>query len=235
MKAEIFLEILLLILGLYLAFFKSYFTEKGKNLATSEDIEELTNKVELVKQKFIEKNSSLKAKLDLLTNLQIGHKNDERTSLIEMHRSISKWINLLIGSINLVDSYNNTEIDKKLFDYNETYNEVQASQAILKLYVEDKELHQLTHDLIIKVLEELASHPTTAMINLKSNNSYLAILEKSPDSEEKVAKNKELMEKRTEIHSVFNEKKVEGYKEVVNLQKSYEEKTRELLKKFLTE
>ena len=70
MKPEIIFDIILVLIGLYLALFKSYFQEKGKNIATSEDIEDLTLKVESVKQNFIEKNASLKAKLDLLTNLQ---------------------------------------------------------------------------------------------------------------------------------------------------------------------
>ena len=42
------LEVLILLLLLYLAFFKSYFQEKGKNLATKEDTEEITSLVESV-------------------------------------------------------------------------------------------------------------------------------------------------------------------------------------------
>lgn len=61
MKPEIIFDITLVIIGLYLAFFKSYFQEKGKNIATNGDIEELTLKVESVKQNFTEKNASLKA------------------------------------------------------------------------------------------------------------------------------------------------------------------------------
>lgn len=65
---QIILEVLILLGGLYLIFFKSYFTEKGKNLATLEDIEDITKKVEEVKaeiqkQKFVEKQ-----KLDLKYN-----------------------------------------------------------------------------------------------------------------------------------------------------------------------
>jgi hypothetical protein len=43
---EIILDVLLVLFVLHLDFFKSYFQEKGKNLATKEDIEDITSKVE---------------------------------------------------------------------------------------------------------------------------------------------------------------------------------------------
>ena len=42
-------QILIALGVLYLAFFKSYFQEKGKNLATQEDIEGITKKVESIR------------------------------------------------------------------------------------------------------------------------------------------------------------------------------------------
>ena len=46
---QIALQIILILIGLYLALVKSYFQEKGKNIATKEDIEEITQKVEKIK------------------------------------------------------------------------------------------------------------------------------------------------------------------------------------------
>lgn len=57
------LEIVIIIGGLYLAFFKSYFTEKGKNLATFEDITGITTKIESVKEVFNTKIESIKSEL----------------------------------------------------------------------------------------------------------------------------------------------------------------------------
>jgi len=50
---QITLDILLVIIGLYLAFGKSYFKEKGKNLATKEDIGLITKEIETVKNNII--------------------------------------------------------------------------------------------------------------------------------------------------------------------------------------
>lgn len=60
---NLILEIIILIGGLYLIFFKSYFKEKGKNLATFEDIGEITRKVENVKDDFNTKIEGLKSDL----------------------------------------------------------------------------------------------------------------------------------------------------------------------------
>ncbi|MFA7444813.1 MAG: hypothetical protein WCY89_02620 [Flavobacteriaceae bacterium] len=45
----IILDLLLIVLLCYGIFFKSYFTEKGKNLATKEDISDITTKIENIK------------------------------------------------------------------------------------------------------------------------------------------------------------------------------------------
>ena len=46
---QIIIDIILIITLLYIAFFKSYFTEKGKNIATKEDIGYITKEIETVK------------------------------------------------------------------------------------------------------------------------------------------------------------------------------------------
>lgn len=61
---QIILEIVILLCGLYLALFKSYFTEKEKNLATLEDIKDITKKVEEVKSE-IQNNNQLKSKKEI--------------------------------------------------------------------------------------------------------------------------------------------------------------------------
>lgn len=50
---QIAFNIILVIIGLYLAFGKSYFSEKGKNLATKEDIGSITEEIETVKNEIV--------------------------------------------------------------------------------------------------------------------------------------------------------------------------------------
>lgn len=50
---QIVFDIVLTIIGLYLAFGKSYFSEKGKNLATREDVGLITKEIETVKNEIM--------------------------------------------------------------------------------------------------------------------------------------------------------------------------------------
>ncbi len=248
MKPEIIFDIILVVIGLYLALFKSYFQEKGKNLATSEDLEDLTLKVESVKQNFIEKSASLKAKLDLLTNLQISHKNDERNSLIEFHKSIKSWISLLTeSSPALVDYYDNQEIQNKIHLYDLTYSKVLNVEALLELYVDDKELNQLIFNLKKSILEHLVPHPAKFLLDLKLNNfeydqlekmsaiSIEDITEKKEKYNELLEKRKRMLDKRKGLFDEYRTNMIKGYGEVIGYDRKYQFYIREYIKKIAVE
>jgi len=178
MNVEIILEIILIGIGLYIALIKSYFQEKGKNIATSEDIEELTLKVESVKQQFLEKNAYLQANLDLLTNLQISHKNDERLALIDFHKKINTWVGLLTeGTPSLLDPFDDQEIQTKIHQYALTYQKVLAAQAVLDLYVEDNKLIEIIIDLKMVIITRLHQPPIIFLLDLKKSNFEISQLD----------------------------------------------------------
>jgi hypothetical protein len=233
MNSEIILEIILVLIGLYLAMFKSYFQEKGKNIATSEDIEKLTLKVESIKQQFLEKNAVLKAKLDLLTNLQINHKNEKRLALIDFHKKIKSWIGLLTESIpSLVDNYDNNEIQAKIHFYDLTYRQVLASEALLELYLYDEKLAKLIRDLKTKILEHLAQHPPIFLLELKYVNIQINKLEGEKDYVKIADAHKELLDKRKVIFEECNKKMMIGYKIVLNSELEYNDYVRDYISKI---
>jgi hypothetical protein len=238
---EILFKIIMIIIGFYLAFFKSYFQQKGKNLATSEDIEELTLKVESVKQNFIEKNANLKAKLDLLTNIQINHKNDERKSLIDFHKIIKNWIGLLTeSSPSLIDSYDNQEILNKIHQYELTYSKVLGAEAILELFVEDDKLNKLVYDLKMNILKHLTPNPSKFLIGIKHNNLEFEQNRKMPiDTVENIGKKskeyEELLDKRDEIYKEYRTNMTKGYKQIIDFDKKYRTYMREYISKISTE
>lgn len=55
-------------------FFPSYFSEKGKNTATKEDIEEITKKIETVKSSIINTNKNLEKKRETYEKIVISLK-----------------------------------------------------------------------------------------------------------------------------------------------------------------
>ncbi|WP_194778313.1 hypothetical protein [Pararhodonellum marinum] len=241
MEIQILLQVVIIFIGLYLAFFKSYFLEKGKNIATNEDIEKLTFKVESIKQQFIEKNANLKAKLDMLTNLQISHKNDERLTLIDFHKNFKKWIGLLTeSSPTLIDEYDNNEINSKMYFYDQVYQEVLSSEALLQLYVEDDILINLIFKLKTSTLENLAGHPTKFLIDLKYNNTQIELNNNTPiDSPEKIRKrgsrHRELLNERNAIYIEYRDKMIAGLTQTISIENEYLEYMKDYLKQISEE
>lgn len=122
-KMEIFkllTEIVLIILVLFLIFGKSFFSEKGKNLATKKDIKEITEKIESVKLEFNRKQSIDKYELELNQRLY-NALNDFYNTLMDINRLSSigqnvdaKWKEFEI---------NERDLEKLIRNHNTTYFE----------------------------------------------------------------------------------------------------------------
>lgn len=89
---SIIIQILLLIGGFYLVFFKSYFTEKGKNIATKEDIAEITTKVEGIKTDFIRETEHLKHNLQFENQIRIMLSTDTKNAIVSAYESFYIWL-----------------------------------------------------------------------------------------------------------------------------------------------
>lgn len=140
--AQIILDVFLLLFIFYLAFFKSYFQEKGKNIATKEDIEEITTKVEKVKNEI---HYNIEA--------QYGLKMEERRALFNYYEKYSFWFNTLIesdfsGIVDNIDKLDEIKIniDKAKFDY-------ELARARMDLLVQNKDLSKLIPDLWKKLFK----------------------------------------------------------------------------------
>lgn len=76
-------------------FFKNYlpnyFSKKGENLATKEDIADITKKVEDVKHVFNKELSQYNAYIDVEKAIKINHRSEERKCLIDFHYYISEF------------------------------------------------------------------------------------------------------------------------------------------------
>ena len=97
---QILIDIFLIILTLYIAFGKSYFVEKGKNLATKQDIGEITQEIETIKNETIylvqRKNDFQKESKNIALSF-----NDVVSTFIEYSSDIMKC---------LVNNYNNLDL-----------------------------------------------------------------------------------------------------------------------------
>lgn len=89
---RLILDIIIILLGLYWIFIKSYLTEKGKNLATKEDIKEITDKVESVKLDYLKLFEDYKRQLNYKNELEKTLINPKFTEIYKLVTSTKEII-----------------------------------------------------------------------------------------------------------------------------------------------
>lgn len=134
------------ILWKHIAKVKAYEAEKGKNLATKEDIAGITKEIKSVESKFINETEKLKADLNLLTNIKTGLFSEKRNIIIDLHASLQKWIQAVIyfDSTNL---YHNDSIYKSIDIISNLYNDVLIKESMFKIYIENDKLRSYIYDI----------------------------------------------------------------------------------------
>ena len=156
---EVFLQIITLIaMGTFALFFKSYlskyFGEKAKNLATKEDIEEITEKVEKVKQEQNLIYSEIKNNRERFNNKQFELYNELWSSLVELKIS--------------ADSLWGEENSRNLKDFIEKL--VNAEKSVMKssLLLEDEHYNELMR--LINIFKNFMIGKKTLIEQRRSRN-----------------------------------------------------------------
>ena len=144
MTLQLALEVLILLLLLYLAFLKSYFQEKGKNIATKEDVEEITSLVESVKSQL---QFSLQAKLSL--------RAEEHQVVIDYFAKYSAWLSAITNcSIANLDRDNAAsrlaEIRAQLDILHQDFD---RAAGRMELFVENEDIRSQHGPLVIETLK----------------------------------------------------------------------------------
>jgi len=154
--------------------FKSYFTEKGKNLATKQDIAEITQKIEDVKYTFTTGTEKLKANLTLSNNLKIeevktiftteteklkaslllsnniqfGLFNEERNAIVDFNEKFFSWLHILQdSSLNGSDIWNYDELTKYKQYLLITRNSLDISNIKTSLFIKDETIRDSISEL----------------------------------------------------------------------------------------
>lgn len=232
---------LLIIVGLFILYFliknllPSYFSEKGKNLATKEDITDITRLVEGVKQTFTTETEHLKANLQMLTNLQVGLASEERNSIIDYNEKYFRWLNALTdSSFGNADSSDNNKLDLQRNRIGEYYLDFLNSETRFNLFVADSNLSACSNKMKIKTLEKLGSLATNCLLNLQRNNNDIDFVNKNTPIEEQREKKKQLLDEKVMIHKDFCDSMILGYKDIVLLNKTFQEMCRNHIYQLLT-
>lgn len=166
---QIGLEALILfIFSLHVIFLQSYKKEKGKNLATKEDIEEITRKVEAVKND-----------LQFSHQLKFSFKTEERNSLIECYEAYAVWYKTLVDfNIERFTIENFDILSDEKHKINSAYVNFINSQAKMVLYVKDgdllntlKELKKETQSFSNEINNELNNYQSV-LKEIQFNNKF---------------------------------------------------------------
>jgi hypothetical protein len=154
MDGELVIQILILIAAVYLAFFKSYLTEKGKSAALKEDLQELTREVESVKNEFTREQEILKTDLQRILNNEISYRNEERSALINYHGIINEWhysiLEVGFGNYNKSNVEQLIEVRQRNASF---YAKAGISKSKIELLVEEKELVKAARELYVAALD----------------------------------------------------------------------------------
>ncbi len=147
----ILLQIIIFLLG---AFLMNYVKKKADNQANKEDLKKLTEIVEDVKKKNAEEMEFLKVNLDIVSSKEKEIFNEEKIALIEFYTQLHKWIwsslNLYLNDFNY---FNYENIDGKIEEIRNSYQNVQISFGKVQLFIDDKDLTDNGHKLIKNSLD----------------------------------------------------------------------------------
>lgn len=145
------IEIIILLISLYIGFFKNYFNEKGKQLALKEDVEEITRIVENTKAIFIKDIEYIKSELQVKTNNKSKFNEKKMEIILEFFSNLMTWKdsinNISAFELSTPDRYNDR---KRLIQT--SYNKLEKSHRTIKFFINSATFSQSTSNLITSLL-----------------------------------------------------------------------------------
>ena len=199
-------------LVIYLAFFKSYFKEKGKNIDTKEDISKITNEIEKVKKRYNEENELLKTNLNFLLSYKQEENKEIKKAILEFYDAYNNWtFNYLeLPFEKIHDNNYSLFLERNLF-LDENFRKINIYRERLRLFVDDIKLLNLTEELI-KMTRNFSLKLTICMIKIDEQHD----LEKK--SEKKIQINeaakdviKPYIESVSQLYNEFIKEKEDFY------------------------
>jgi hypothetical protein len=199
--AQFVVEGLILVFVLYMAFAKSYVEKKGENLATKEDVQEITSLMESVKSRV---EYSLQAKLSL--------RAEEHNALVDYFAKYYAWLSALLNCTLPTVKYDDPTLLDQIRQQMETA-QLEFGPAIgrMELFVDNAEILAQHSELYIETLKFHGAlvTETFAMDKLHVDTKHA---ERVTPQAEWPQKYRDFAERRLELYRTFQANKVEGYR-----------------------
>jgi hypothetical protein len=165
------------------AFLGSYLKKKGENLATQEDLKNMTEKVEEIKTKFTTQIEELKSDLFLKTDTKSKYLTEKREAYLNLYSKLIYWYKLCI-EFSLEEVYFPTKDIVKNIKGRLAEAKFQANyySDIMLVYNEDKTYIDTVGKIsmfvlsmqhfIEKLLDDILSYEDSAAANNMPRNDY---------------------------------------------------------------
>ena len=221
---QIVLNVLILIAILFIIFFRSYSFEKGKNLATKEDVSEITHKIE-----------SVKNQIYFNTQNKLSIKVAERDAFIKLHEKYHLWFSTIF-EISFSPS-DNAEAYQSIHNrLNDSRVNFIIARAHAELFISNKELMSIVNELyaeLYKLHHKLYCLPyklqvlkTHEKLDLHKNILFINRAEKIRI---------EYLDKYQEIILEWYEYRNQTYKDLETLERNFNKVLQPLIKNIYEE
>lgn len=209
---EIILNIITLLIVVYWVFLKSYFSKKGENLATKEDVGKITDEIEKVKQKYGEENELLKTNLNIFSSVIQEKNKSVKEAMMNFFDEYVNWINCsseLSSSNYTDDDYSYLTKNRQYMD--DCFKKVNVCQERFNLFVENGELVQLARELVMQGIEYTGK---VNRIFVDTSYQYKArdIVKENYKGEELKIKLEKYRDKEKQIHDQYSGERIDFFK-----------------------
>lgn len=219
----------IILIGLFLHYQKSYGSEKAKNLATKEDIAEITKIVENIKNNFITETEKLKGNLQFENQVKVSLYTDMKNSITNLYESYNVWYHFISNSSTNSIEFNSERLKEVEKELTIVYEKFLIAQAKADLYVNNDNLN--------KIVAQLGSQ---TLLMEEIVEKYFLDLEVLIDEEEELDEMNELNsndEKRLDeisleirkLYKACHEKVVKMEKDITTVNLEFADICREIL------
>jgi hypothetical protein len=192
-------------------FIPSYFNQKGKNLATKEDIGAITKIVESVKLDNSTQLEVIKTELGLVSKTQEIIYDDERKSIVEFMGTITDFYESNIDIPNESDTPEGLSyFIEKIRTLEIHYSKVQIARSNLLLFCDNKGIIDATVPILIDlaVIKGNTQVQRFKVLGSKKLSSIMRDTYVKFPTEENLQQYKDEIDKQTQFHNEFEDMKL---------------------------
>lgn len=148
----------------YIAYWIWYMKKKGENIATKEDLRQLTEIEQEVKEDFNKRLEQLKSELSAISNQRISIASEIREVIYQYYEKYMLWFNK--ATTYTLPKYDEDTCNKYNQELTQRYSDLQIARAKIQLFIAEESFLQLDLSMIQSTIE-LASIAVTGMFEAR--------------------------------------------------------------------